>query len=83
MTNKTVKPKRKVDKVRIGAIIVSVIVAIGFIGVIVGLVIMFNMLSTKPEVKVEDFVNEQSSIIYDRNNEPIAEIGYVRRENIT
>ncbi len=83
MSEKTLKPKRKVDKVKVGAIVVSVIVAIGFIGLIVGLVIMFNMLSSKPDVKVEDFVNEQSSIIYDRNDEVIAEIGYVKRTNIT
>ena len=81
MSEKTLKPKRKVDKVKVGAIVVSVIVAIGFIGLIVGLVIMFNMLSSKPDVKVEDFVNEQSSIIYDRNDEVIAEIlGYVGKD---
>lgn len=83
MTEKVKKPKRKVDKVRLWAIIVSTIVLIAVVVLIVGLTVMFSMLKDKPEVTLDDFQTQESTEIYDVNGNIIAELGMTIRENVT
>ena len=77
------KPKKPLDKVKVAAIVVWSIIGVGLVCLVIGLVVMFSMLSGKPEVKASDFVSDQSTEIYDRNGDIMAEVGYVKRTNIT
>lgn len=83
MTDKVKKPKRKVDKVRLWALIVSGIVVVGVIILVIGLIIIGVMLQDKPEVSLDNFQNQESTEIYDANGEVIAELGMTIRDNIT
>lgn len=83
MSDKVKKPKRKVDKVRLWATIVSGIVLVGFVCLVVGLLVMFNMLKDKPEVTLDSFQNQESTEIYDKNGNVIAELGMTIRENVS
>ena len=76
------KPKKPLDKIKVAAIVVWSIIGVGFVCLIAGLIFMFTMLSGKPEVKAEDFISDQSTEIYDRNGDIIAEVGYVKRTNV-
>lgn len=83
LKNKNNKPKKKLTKVQVGICVVYGIIGIGLISLIIGLTVMFSMLSDKPKLDTEDFISEQSSQIFDKNGEMIAEIGSVKRENIS
>ena len=57
------KPKKPLDKVKVAAIVVWSIIGVGLVCLVVGLVVMFFMLSGKPEVKASDFVSDLSTEI--------------------
>ncbi len=77
------KPKEKLDWVAAIAGFVSVIVIIGMIGVVCAIGMFAVMLKDKPTLDINDFSTSESSIVYDRNGEVIAELGATIRENIT
>ena len=77
------KPKKKISKTNIFAGIIVVILTIGIICLCIGLVVMTSMLKDRPQLNTEDFVSEQSSQIFDKDGELIAEVGSVKRENIS
>ena len=66
----------------IASIITSSIVGIGIIGVIACAIIGFNLLEGMPELVLTDLVAEESSVIYDANDEVVAELGEYKRENV-
>ena len=84
MTNiKEKKPKKKISKTNLFAGIIVAILTIGIICLCMGLVVLTGMLKDRPQLNTEDFVSEQSSQIFDKDGELIAEVGSVKRENIS
>ena len=77
------KEKRKINKVNLWAIIVSCIACIGLLVATIGLIVIVSMLKTKPELDINDFVNSESSVIYDEDGDVIAELGTTIRENVS
>src|SRR5690554_1309951 len=80
------KPKRKLTPgffVTILSIIVSAIIVIGLAGSAVAALIVTDILEGTPTLNVDDFVNPDSTKIYDSEGEIIADIGMHMRENIT
>ena len=75
--------KKKTNKVNLFAIIVSAIACIGLLCLAVGLVVLVSMLKSKPTLEINDFINSESSIIYDYEGNEIAELGTTIRENIS
>ena len=86
MTKKTTvskKKKRKINKLHIWAVIVSVICIFEICGLIGGGIFAISMLKDKPDFDINDFQNQQSSEIYDAKGNVIAELGMTIRENIS
>lgn len=77
------KAKEKTDWTAWFAGFISVIVICGLICLIAGLCVLGSLLKDKPELDLNDFQNSESSIVYDRNGEVIAELGATIRENIS
>ncbi len=80
------KPKRKLTPgffVTILSILVSSIIVIGLAGSAVATLIITDILEGTPTLNVDDFVNPDSTKIYDSEGEIIADIGMHMRENIT
>ena len=77
-----VKKKRKISRVNVWAAIVSIIAALGLIGLIAGLVLITTLLRNKPTLNVADFEQAESSVVYDSQGEEIANLGTVIRQNI-
>ena len=77
------KPKRKINKVNLLAIIVSGIACLGLLCLTIGLIVIVNMLVNKPKLEINDFINTESSIIYDYEGNQIAELGTTIRENVS
>ena len=83
MSNKkVVKPKRKVNKVRIWAVLVSILVVLGIIGLLGGIFIISRLLQDKPTLNISDFDQTESSVVYDNKGEAIANLGTVIRQNV-
>lgn len=66
----------------ISAVVVWTIIGIGIIGVIICGVIGFKLLEGMPELVLTDLVAEESSVIYDANDQVVAELGEYKRENV-
>lgn len=81
MTNKKQKPKRKINKTNLWAIIISTMAIIAFICLIVGVAALLILLKDKPTLNLQDFEQTESSVIYDVKNEEIANLGTVIRQN--
>ncbi|MBR2551487.1 MAG: transglycosylase domain-containing protein [Erysipelotrichaceae bacterium] len=79
---KTQKSKRKVNKLNVAAIIVSVICLIEVLGILASSLFLLNNLKDKPELSIDDFQNQESSIVYDAHGDVIAELGMTIRENV-
>ena len=78
------KKRKKKNKVKdVIAIILMSIDALIIVCGIVGVIVLANLLKDKPTLNPKDIISPESSIIYDRDGEPIAEIGYIIRKNVT
>ena len=75
--------KRKLNVKNVLVLIISIILVVGIIGAGCGLVIISNMLQSKPELIVENFVSPESSKIYDKDGNLIADVGSQIRENVS
>ncbi len=73
---------RKINKKAIWTIVVIFILVIGIIGSGVGLVVLGNMLSDKPSLEVTNLVSKESSKIYDKDGNLIADVGTQIRTNV-
>ena len=82
-TRKTTKPKRKVNKLNLWTLILAFLVICEFIVCLVGFVILHGYLKEKPDLYVDDFFSPESSNIYDKDGNLIADVGTQLRENIT
>ena len=87
MTNKKNSKQKKVKspyhKQRIVAKILIVIVSLGLIVTTAFSVYAFGVIKKAPELYVEDFIQPESTKIYDSNNNEIYDTGLKIRENIT
>ncbi|MEG0657201.1 transglycosylase domain-containing protein [Anaerorhabdus sp.] len=77
------KPKRKVNRRNLVAMIISILVACEIIVGCAGLFVLFNMLSDKPAFDITQYESKESSQIYDQNGELIADVGKQIRSNVT
>lgn len=82
MQKKIKKAKRKVNKTNVAAIIVSVIALLGIVCLCAGLGVILSLLKDKPKLDINDFNPQESSIVYDRNDNQIYELGSVIRQNV-
>ncbi len=80
------RPLRKRPKAHhsttIAAWIVSIIVILGLVSTIVGINFGLGLLEGMPEFKAEDLKAQESTIIYDADDNVLQEIGEYKRENI-
>ena len=78
--NKGKKKLSKKDKI---AKIITIIVATICSCFLIGVVAICILLIGKPKLNPNDFISQESSIVYDRNGEVISELGQTIRKNIT
>ena len=81
MTRK-VNKKRKINKLNLWALIVSIVTGLGLIILVAAIVFIVSMLSNKPTLNISDFDQTESSIIYDSAGDEIASLGTVIRQNV-
>ena len=79
---KKVKTRRRINKVHVWAIIISLMLVLAFIGVGAGVFLISTMLKDKPTLNVADFNQSESSVIYDSKGDEIANLGTVIRQNV-
>ena len=80
-TPETPKPKKK--KKSVLSIVLIVIASLMYACIIAGIITIAVLLKDKPELNVNDIKSPDSSTIYDRDGEVIAEVGYIIRKNVT
>ena len=80
--NKPKKQKRKINKLNLWAIIVSCVAVFAFICLLIGTIVIYNLIKDRPTLNLEDFEQTESSVIYDCNDEEVADLGSVIRQNI-
>ena len=81
--NKPINGKRKFHGLRFATIILAVLVGFELIIGSVGVVGLQVMLKDEPELNSDDFFSQESTLIYDREGNQIADIGTQLRENVT
>ena len=74
--------KRKLSKTSIWAVVVSAIALLAFTCLIVGIIVIATLLSDKPTLNLQDFEQIESSVIYDHEENEIANLGTVIRQNV-
>ena len=77
------KSSRKINKRNLWCLILVCAVLLEMIFGTIGLVTLGNMLQNKPTLNVDDFFSPESSHIYDKDGNQIADVGTQLRENIT
>ena len=77
------KAKRKINKLNLWTLILVFLVFCELIVGLAGLIVLRGYLKEKPELYVDDFFSPESSNIYDKNGDLIADVGTQLRENIT
>lgn len=82
-SQKTRKPNRKVNKRNVVALIISIIVACEIIVGCVGLFVLFGMVSSTPKFDLNLYDSKESSQIFDKNGDLIADVGKQIRSNVT
>ena len=80
--NKPKKQKRKINKLNLWAIIVSCVAVFAFICLLIGTIVIYNLIKDRPTLDLQDFEQSESSVIYDCNDEEVADLGSVIRQNI-
>lgn len=81
--SKTKRKTRKINKQALLTILVVFILISGVIGGTVGLVVLGNMLQDKPKLEITDLLSKESSKIYDKDGNEIADVGVQIRTNVT
>ena len=82
MQLKEKKAKRKINKVNVAAIIVSIIALLGLVCLLAGIGFIGYLLKDKPKLDLSDFNSAESSIVYDKDDNQIYELGTVIRQNV-
>ena len=77
------KKKRKVNRLNLWTLILGIIVMCELIVGLTGTVMLASMLKDKQDLNVDDFFSAESSHIYDKDGNLIADVGTTIRENVT
>ena len=77
------KHRRKLNALNIWTMILLILVIAEIITAIFGLHLVNSMLADKPQLSVDDFFSQESSHIYDKDGNLIADVGTQLRENVT
>ncbi len=77
------RKRRRVNKLRLWTLILMVLVVCELICVCAGLIMYGKWTKDKPTLEVDDFFSQESSHIYDRSGNLIADVGTQLRENVT
>ncbi len=77
------KKKRKVNRLNLWTLILGIIVICELIVGLTGTVMLASMLKDKQDLNVDDFFSAESSHIYDKDGNLIADVGTTIRENVT
>ncbi len=77
------KHHRKLNALNIWTMILLILVIAEIITAIFGLHLVNSMLADKPQLSVDDFFSQESSHIYDKDGNLIADVGTQLRENVT
>ena len=75
--------KRKFHWFRFFTVILAICVGIEVVLGTVGLVTINTMLADEPKVNLDDFYTQETTLIYDKDGNQIADVGSQLRENIT
>lgn len=79
----TSRKKRKINKRNLLVIILVICTALELIVGSAGLIVMSSMLKSKPELDVNDFFSNESSRIFDKDGNQIADVGSTIRDNVS
>ena len=82
MSIKKVKKKKKINKTNLWAVIVSIFAMLAFICLLVGVLVLTSLLRDRPTLNLQDFEQQESSVIYDQKGEEVANLGSVIRQNV-
>ena len=83
MAKRKRKVVRKVNKKAILTVFVVLILIVGLIGGSAGLIVLNKMMQGKPNLEITDLLSKESSKIYDKDGNQIADVGKQIRTNIT
>lgn len=75
--------KRKFHWFRFFTVLLAVAVGIEVVLGTVGIVAVNSMLADEPKVNLDNFYTQETTLIYDKNGNQIADVGAQLRENIT
>ena len=81
--NEKKKPKRRINKRNLWTMILIILVSLEMIVATVGMVVLHRMVQNEPTLVVDDFFSAESSHIYDKDGNEVADVGTQLRENIT
>ena len=82
VVTKVESPKKVKKKRSVLAIVLTVIASLMIACLIAGLIVFAILLKDKPELNPDDLISPESSTIYDRDGEIIAEVGQIIRKNV-
>lgn len=80
--NRKHKPKRKINKKNLFALIISIMLGCFVLGCVVFGIFVMKVNSDAPDLVITDFVSEQSSQIMDKDGNLIADVGSQIRTNV-
>ncbi|MBR4444946.1 MAG: transglycosylase domain-containing protein [Solobacterium sp.] len=75
--------RKKFHGFRFLALLLAILVGFELVIGAAGITTLKSMLEDKPEIQLEDFFSQESTLIYDMNGTQIADVGTQLRENIT
>lgn len=74
---------KRIHGFRLATLILAVLVGVELVVGTVGIATIAEMLRGKPDLDVDDFFAQESTLIYDKDGNQIADVGATIRENIT
>ncbi len=77
------KKRRHRTALKVWTVILVILVAVEVLALTAGIVLFNQMIADAPELNTDDFISQESTIIYDGDGEAITEVGVYYRQNIT
>ena len=77
------KPKRRINRRNLWTMILIILVSLEMIVATAGMIVLHRMVQDEPTLVVDDFFSAESSHIYDKDGNEVADVGTQLRENIT
>ena len=79
----TKKKKRKVNRLNLWTLILAILVCCELVVALVGTITIYSMVKDEPTLNLDDFTSSESTHIYDKDGNLIADVGTTIRENVT